>query len=144
MKTFSEKVKNARAELGLSQMKLGEIIGVTGRSIQSYEQGLRMPHRGTMLRLAKALNVSVKFLSDDECENPLEDIEKDGYVEDAWAKYGPAGVRDAERLLADSAALFAGGDLSQEQKDEFFRAVMTAYVTCREEAKEKFGHNDKK
>ena len=35
-----------------------------------------------MLKLAKALKVSVKFLSDDECENPVEDIEKDGYIED--------------------------------------------------------------
>lgn len=46
-------------------------------------------------------------------------------------------------LLRDNAALFAGGILSQEQKDEFFQAVMTAYVTCREEAKKKFGNKSK-
>lgn len=41
--------------------------------------------------------------------------------------------------VADNAALFAGGELSQDQKDAFFQAVMTAYVTCKEEAKAKFG-----
>ena len=44
-----------------------------------------------------------------------------------------------DRLLADNSALFARGELSQDQKDVFFQAVMTAYVTCREETKEKFG-----
>ena len=44
-----------------------------------------------------------------------------------------------DELLQDNAALFAGGELSQEQKDKFFQAVMTAYVTSKEEAKAKFG-----
>lgn len=42
-----------------------------------------------------------------------------------------------EELLQNNAALFAGGELSQEQKDACFQAVMTAYVTCKEEAKKK-------
>jgi uncharacterized protein YpbB len=93
-----------------------------------------------MLKLAKALKVSVKFLSDDECENPLEDIEKDGYISVVREKYGAKGAKDMDSLLAANAALFAGGELSQEQKDAFFDAVMKAYITCKEEAKAKFGH----
>ena len=95
-----------------------------------------------MLKLAKALGVSVKFLSDDTCKNPMEDIEKDSYIEEAREKYGAKGAHDVDKLLADNAALFAGGELSQEQKDAFFQAVMTAYVTCKEEAKAKFGRKD--
>ena len=53
--------------------------------------------------------------------------------------YGVAGARDVDALLRDNAALFAGGELSQEEKDAFFQAVMTAYVTCKEEASKKFG-----
>ena len=52
------------------------------------------------------------------------------------------GARDVDELLAENTALFAGGKLSQEQKDAFFNAIMTAYVTCKEEAKAKFGHKD--
>ena len=139
MKTFSEKVKDARLQLGLSQQQLGEATGVSLRTILSYEKGEKMPRQGTLLKLAKALGVSSKFLIDDLCENPMEDIEKDSYIEDAREKYGNKGAKDVEKLLADNAALFAGGELSQEQKDEFFQAVMVAYVTCKEEAKKKFG-----
>lgn len=142
MKPFSQKVKDARNELGLSQTQLGEAAGVSLRTILAYEKGEKTPRPATMLKLAKALKVSVKFLSDDECENPVEDIEKDGYIEEARERYGAQGVRDMDALLADNAALFAGGELSQEQKDAFFQAVMTAYVTCKEEAKAKFGRKN--
>lgn len=139
MKPFSEKVKDARISLDLSQAELAEKVGVSSRSVQAYEAGVKKPRATVMAKLAKALEVSVKFLTDDECENPVADIEKDSYIEEARERYGSKGARDMEQLLADNAALFAGGELSQEQKDKFFEAVMTAYVTCKEAAKEKFG-----
>ena len=142
MKPFTDKVRDARIELGLTQTQLGEAAGVSLRTILAYEKGEKKPRQATMLKLAKALKVSVKFLSDDACEDPMEDIEKDGYIEEAREKYGSKGGRDIEQLLADNAALFAGGGLTQEQKDEFFQAIMTAYVTCKEEAKAKFGRKN--
>lgn len=138
MKSFAEKVRDARIELGLTQPQLGELTGVSGRAIQTYEKGEKMPREATMLKLAKALHVSVKFLTDQECDNPLEDIEKDGYIEEARERYGAKGARDVQSLLNDNQALFAGGELSEEQKDEFFQAIMAAYLTCKEEAKKKF------
>lgn len=139
MKSFADKVKDARAELGLSQAQLSEQIGVSVRSVQLYEQGVKKPRQSITLKLAKALKVSVRFLTDDECENPLEDIEKDGYIEEARERYGASGARDMNALLEANAALFAGGELSQAEKDAFFEAVMKAYITCKEEAREKFG-----
>ena len=47
-----------------------------------------------------------------------------------------------ETLLRDNVALFAGGELSQDQKDAFFEAVMKAYITCKEEARSKFSKKD--
>lgn len=142
MKTFSEKIKLARSELNISQNELAEKVGVSVRTIQAYEQEEKRPRQSTLFNLAKALGVSTKYLTDDECENPLEDIEKDGFIEEAWRNYGIRGVRDADRLLADTTALFAGGELTQEQKDAFFDAIMVAYVTCKQEAKKKFGHRN--
>ena len=142
MKSFPEKVRAARTELGLTQTQLGDAAGVSLRTILAYEKGEKRPRQATMLKLAKALKVSVKFLSDDACENPVEDLEKDGYIEEARERYGSRGARDLEQLLADNTALFAGGELSQEQKDAFFQAVMTAYVTCKEEARAKFGRKN--
>ncbi len=139
MKAFPEKIKEARCVLGLSQGELGELAGVSKRSIAAYEMGEKFPRDKTIYQLAKALHVSIRYLKDDECENPTEDIEKDIFIAEASEQYGMNGARDLERMLAENTALFAGGDLSQEEKDTYFNALMTAYVTCRETAKEKYG-----
>ena len=141
MKNFAEKLKEARIQRDISQPQLAEMVGVSLRSIVGYERGEKTPRQAKIYKLAKALSVSVKYLTDDACENPLEDIEKDEFLEDAHSRYGAAGARDVDALLADNAALFAGGELSQEQKDAFFEAVMKAYITCKEEAKIKFTPN---
>ncbi len=142
MKTFAEKVREARLQKELSQTELGKRIGVTIRTITSYEKQGKMPRKKMLYALARELGVSTRYLTDDSCEDPLADIEKDAYLEESREKYGAAGERDMDGLLAANAALFAGGELSQEQKDAFFQAVMTAYVTCKEEAKAKFGRKN--
>ena len=142
MKTFSEKAKEARVSLGISQPQLGKKIGLSVRSVIAYEKGEKKPRPASMLKLAKALGVSVKFLSDDECEDPMADIEKDDYIAEARERYGAAGAKNMDELLSANTALFAGGELSQEQKDAFFEAVMKAYITCKEEARRKFGKKD--
>lgn len=138
--TFSDKIKRAREVAQLTQHELAQEVGVSQRTIASYESGGARARKSTTEKLARVLKVSTKYLSDDDCMNPLEDIEKDAYIEQARDLYGAKGVRDMDELLRDNAALFAGGELSQDQKDAFFQAVMTAYVTCKEEAKTKFGH----
>ncbi len=142
MKSFADKVKEARISLGYSQAQLAGEIDISSRSVQAYERGEKKPRAAMMAKLARALKVSVKFLSDDECEDPMADIEKDNYIEKARERYGADGALDIERLLADNTALFAGGELSQAQKDAFFEAVMTAYVTCKEEAKTRYGRKN--
>ena len=137
--TFSDKVKRAREVAGLTQDELAQAIGVSRRTITAYESEGAVARRSTTEKLAYALKVSVKYLTDEKCTDPLAEIEKDEYIEQARALYGSKGVRDMDELLKDNAALFAGGDLSQEQKDAFIEAVMKAYITCKEEAKIKFG-----
>jgi len=137
--TFSDKIKRARETSKMTQLELAESIGVSRRTVASYESQGAIPRKSTLVKLAGVLKVSVKYLSDDECTDPLADIEQDDYVAEARALYGEKGARDMEGLLAANTALFAGGELSQEQKDMFFEAVTQAYFTCREEAKKKFG-----
>jgi transcriptional regulator with XRE-family HTH domain len=138
MKPFSAKVRDARNELGLTQTQLGEIVGVSLRTILGYEKDEKRPRQRTMLKLAQALKVSVKFLSDDDCEDPMAEIEKDNYIAQARASYGAEGARDINRMLDENRALFAGGELSQDQKDAYFNALLTAYTTCRQVASAKF------
>lgn len=140
--TFSDKIKRAREVMKMTQYELAQEVGVSQRTIASYESGGAIARRSTTEKLARALKVSVKYLSDENCTNPLEEIEKDEYVEQAREMYGASGVRDMDALLKDNAALFAGGELSQDQKDAFFEAVMRAYMTSKDEARKKFGRKD--
>ena len=137
--TFNDKIKRAREVTGLTQSALAKAVGVSQRTIASYESGGARARRRTLEKLAYALKVSVKYLSDDNCTDPLEEIEKDTYVDQARALYGYRGAKDIDTLLNENRALFAGGELSEEQKDQFFQAIMTAYVTSKEAAKQKFG-----
>ena len=137
--TFSDKIKRAREVAGLTQNELAQAVGVSQRTIASYESGGATARRSTTEKLAKALKVSVKYLTDETSTDPTAEIEKDGYIEEARKLYGASGVRDIDALLAENTALFAGGELSQSEKDAFFEAVMRAYITCKEEAKQKFG-----
>ena len=136
--TFGEKVKQERKRLGLSQTQLAEKIGVTLRTVNSYECSGTKPRPGVLAKLAEALGVSVAYLTDINATNPREDIEKDPYVEQARSMYGTTGARDVDALLSENEALFAGGELSQDQKDMFFEAVMKAYLMCKDEARRKF------
>jgi transcriptional regulator with XRE-family HTH domain len=138
MRTFGEKVALARYKLKLSQAELGKKIGVSLRSVYAYEKNEKMPRKCKLLLLAEVLKVSTKYLLDEDCEDPLEDIERDPYYSDAQKRYGIRGMTDVEALLNANKALFAGGELSQEQKDAFFEAVMSSYVICKEAAKIKF------
>ena len=139
MKTFSSKVKEAREILGMSQGALAEKVNVSQRSITAYETGAAKPRGVTARKLSRALNVSLDYLLCDEVEDPESGMEKDFYLETINSVYGSRGEEEAKLLLEKNMALFAGGNLSQEAKDAFFEAVMTAYVTCKEDARKTYG-----
>lgn len=60
------KVRTRRKELGLSQEKLGEMIGVSYQQIQKYEKGINKLSPEKIQLLAKALRVSIGFFFDGE------------------------------------------------------------------------------
>ena len=127
---FGEKVRLLRNEKKLSQTELGKMCGLSLRTIRNYEVDGRYPkQREVYAKLAAALGCEVNFLLSEDEE----------FVLQAQQTYGYKGARNAEELVASVSALFAGGELSQDQKDAFFEAVMKAYITCKEEARVKFG-----
>ena len=139
MKAFSTKVKEERENQGWNQTDLGEKIGVSVRSVSAYETGSTRP-RGIMARrLAAVFHVSTDYLLNDEIDDRSYGRDKSVFMEEARVRFGESGAKEMDRLLEQNLSLFAGGEITQEAKDTFFEAVMTAYVTCKEEARRKFG-----
>lgn len=137
MKTISQKIRELRNEQGLTQGKLAEMVGITSRSIFGYEAGEKIPRPGTVVKLAKALGVTAAYLNNDEMEMPEDEV-KASYISEAGRRYGEQGAIDLQALLNDNVALFAGGEISQSEKDTFFEAVMRAYIKCKDDSKQGF------
>lgn len=138
MKTTGEKIRERRTHLGLTQTELAEQIGVTLRTITKYEKQGVMPRGRNLRELAKALNVSELYLSKDEIEDETYGMEEAPYIESVHVSYGKQGANAMERILLETQALFAGGDIPQEDKDKFFQAVMASYVATKNDAKDLF------
>lgn len=136
---FSDKVKRSRVDKKLTQQQLADLMGVSKRTIVTYESGRAMARISTLTKLAEALGVSVDYLQNDEITDPTYGIEKDPYVDKVRRRYGSKAGREMNALLEQNVALFAGGELSQDAKDDFFQAIMKAYLTCKEEAQKTYG-----
>ena len=127
MKTTGEKIRESRTHLGLTQTELADKIGVTLRTITKYEKQGVMPRGVNLQRLAEVLGVSTAYLSNDEIVDPNYGLEEAPYIESARAAYGRKGATDVEQLLTQTRALFAGGDVPEQDKELFFQAVTEAY-----------------
>ncbi|MCH5272910.1 MAG: transcriptional regulator, partial [Lachnospiraceae bacterium] len=64
--------------------------------------------------------------------------EDEEFVLQAQQSYGYKGARDAEELVSDISALFAGGELSENEKDAVMRALQDAYWIAKERNSEKY------
>lgn len=124
--TFGEKVKEKRKKLGLTQKALADQIGVTSRVISSYETDSSFPRtRDAYKKIADALGVNVNYLlSDDEA-----------FILEAKENFGYRGKKGAEKLLQEVTGLFAGGEMAEEDMDEFMLAIQEVYVDIKKRNK---------
>ena len=136
--TFGEKLVNARLTLNLSQKELGDKVGVSERSIYTYEQTGTFPRTPVLKRLAEALNVTVAYLMDDAETDRNKNIDEEMFLADAKKQFGTKGAREAREVLERASALFAGGELDEDAKDVFFQSLMEVYIESKAEAREKF------
>lgn len=123
---FGEKIREKRIKLGYSQQMLAEKTELSLRSIQNYESGQRSPANISIVKkIADVLGVSSEYLLDDRSQ----------YVIDAAEKGGESAAYDVDKLLSQIQGLFAGGSLSQSDKDKVMRAVNEIYWETKEEIK---------
>ncbi len=134
---FGEKVKKLRKDLKLSQGELAEKIGVSARSVAAYEAGTSYPrYKETYEALAAALGVDVNYLRTEEEE----------FLEDVGRQFGTRGQRQAAAILNEAAGLFAGGELSEEDKLAFLTEMQQLFLDSKQRAKrftpKKYIHED--
>ena len=135
---FPEKLKEARQMAKLNQTDFATAIGVTQRSVTDYERGAAIPRTSTIRRMARVLNVTYEYLTNDDCDNPQEGAQREAIIENARSQFGPRHANQLNKMLDETIASFAGGDIPTEDMDAFTDAFMTAIAMGKEKARKKF------
>ena len=121
---FAEKLRQLRSQKGLSQEAVAKAIGVTRRTYISYELDGRYPkNRERYAKLAEVFDVDTNYLF----------TENEAFVSQAGAQYGSRGMQQANALVSELSGLFAGGELSEEDRDAVMQSLQEAYWLAKKE-----------
>ena len=104
------KMKLRRKELGISQEKLSEMVGVTYQQIQKYEKGINKMNVEMLQKITRSLNVPTDFFF----------MEADDTV------YGLSKDNGRMKEIMEGSSLYQTcGDLSSEEQEliKCFRAI---------------------
>ena len=112
--TFGEKFKALREEKGLTQKDVAAALEINARMITRYENGISHPRtREAYRKIADYFGVDINYLL----------TEDDSFVE----QYGARGMKQAQDLIDGMSGLFAGGTLSEQDKDAVMKALQDIY-----------------
>lgn len=126
---FGEKLRQYRKAKGMTQAELAKAAGVGSTTIINYENGKTYPqNREVYITLAKILGVDADTLHN----------ENDDFVSSVSSQYGYRGKKQAEQLITEVHGLFAGGELSDSDKDAVMKALQQVYWECKEENIDKY------
>ena len=124
--TFGEKIKYLRKEQELSQAELAAAAGVSLRTIRGWENENRFPKQRDLYgKLAEILKCDSNYLLSDGA----------AFVTQSSEEYGSRGAAQAQRILEQAAAMFAGGELSDEDKTAFMDEIQMLYLDSKQRAK---------
>ncbi|WP_350342375.1 helix-turn-helix domain-containing protein [Proteinivorax tanatarense] len=129
--TFGDKLRKLREAKGLTQAELGKLIGVSDRVLGYYESNTRFPNKAQVLQnISEVFDVSIDYLIGNE----------DAFIQNAKDNYGSRGAKQAKEVLESVESLFAGGELPEEDVEEFFKLVTEMYFEAKQKNK-KYGRN---
>lgn len=141
-------IKFLRKQAKLSQIELAIQLDITERTIYNYEVGKQSPKPKILEKIADVLYIDASDLISKDLEKefsegklPTFDIRKQQFATSSPVKnhkaeaYFEEGDSTIGDLLEQTTALFAGGKLSEQAKDDFFESVTQAYFLAKRKSK---------
>ena len=124
--TFGEKIRSLRKGKKMSQQELASMVGVSYRTIRSWVVEGRYPKQNILYqKLADALQCDVSYLMSENAS----------FITEASEQFGNRGAKQAQQILEQAAAMFAGGSLSDEDKIAFMDDMQMLYLDSKRRAK---------
>jgi len=120
---FAERIKQLRVMNGMTQEDLANRLGVVKRTLQNYESGTMYPRNPAIYKkLGEVFDIDPASLISEEDQHVIFAIEKGG------AK----SRRDVQALVTEVGGLFAGGELSEDDKDKVLKTITDLYWIAKE------------
>lgn len=124
--TFGEKIRELRTKKGLTQTDFGKAVGVSLRTVRGWEAEGRYPrYKDLYKKIAEVLDCDTVYLM----------TEEENFITEATEQYGSRGAKQAQAILKQTAALFAGGDLSDTDQIAFLNEIQSLYLDSKKRAK---------
>ena len=124
--TFGEKIKELRTIKGIDQKELATLVGVSLRTITNWETQGRYPKKRELYgKLAQVLGCEEDYLLTSDAS----------FITSATEEFGSRGSRQAKLILEQASAMFAGGQLSDEDKTAFMDQIQEMYLDSKRRAK---------
>lgn len=124
---FNEKLDILLTRRNIKRVDFADQVGITYRAFAYYMSDTRKPRKSVLTRIAKALNVTPEFLLDDKMELTLTQEEK--FIRELSSD--GKNTADAAKFLSQSKGLFAGNELSEEDKYNLMRCLTEIYEDSR-------------
>ena len=132
---FGQKVQEQRKKAGFLQQELADKLGITKRTLANYEGGNSYPqNRSLYTKLADIFKVDINYFL----------TENEEFLTQAAQMYGKKGQAQAQIILDQAAALFAGGELSEKDEIAFLHDMQAIFLESKKIAKSKYSNKGRK
>lgn len=107
-------------------MRIVYRVGVSLRTVRGWEIEGRYPKKHDLYqKLADILSCDISYLM----------TEEEAFITEASEQFGNRGAKQAQQILEQAAAMFAGGELSDEDKTAFMDEIQSLYLDSKRRAK---------
>ena len=129
--SLSAIIKVLRTAQGLSIAELSRRASMSDRAIRYIEAGEREPSVDAIQKIAAALGVTTDYFMDDATFQ--KELSDDQFYADVRKKYGSRGVAQAKKIKEQTSALFAGGELFEEDQADFIKEMEALFLDAKAE-----------
>ena len=131
--TNGDKIKALRTAQHMSMAELARRASMSDRAIRYIESNQREPSVDAIQKIAAALGVTTDYFMDEATFQ--QELNDDLFYADVRKKYGSRGVAQAKKIKEQTTALFAGGELSEEDQAAFIKEMEALFLDAKANAK---------
>lgn len=131
--TNGDKIKALRTAQHMSMAELARRASMSDRAIRYIESNQREPSVDAIQKIAAALGVTTDYFMDEATFQ--QELNDDLFYADVHKKYGSRGVAQAKKIKEQTTALFAGGELSEEDQAAFIKEMEELFLDAKADAK---------